>query len=137
MPKNKAAHAASDHCRLRQVERRRKEDGFGVISLHWRGILRDAGVPIEKDIVRLDGHSQKYKRKAKEGFWAPSWACKLLSSTTGGRCTRTLRVIILHYLQQHPDVAKCVIPATTLTDWATVYAWLYKEIKESTPPRRI
>lgn len=134
--KNQHAHAVSDYCRLLLTKRRRKEAGFGIISLQWVRILHDADVPIEKDIVRLDGIGRKYDQKAEEGFWAPDWACMLLNSTVGGKCTRTTRVIILHHLQRNPDLAKAVVPAKHLTDWQTVYEWLFKEIRGRLPRQR-
>jgi len=127
--KNREAHEASDFCRLRQVIQTRREEGLDICSWRWRGIMQDAGVPLTRDIIRLENSGRKYKRKAVEGTWAPDWACAIMRRTQI-RYPRQLRVIFLYHLLHNEELAKAVIAAIRLSNWAKVYEWLYEEIKK-------
>jgi hypothetical protein len=136
LARNEEAHKKSDFCRLRCTVKARHEAGFAKCMAQWKAILKDAGVPFERDIVRMNGIGKKYEQKAIVGLWAPRWACRLLGTTKNGNCGRNLRVLILHHLQHNPEFLMCIDAAERLTDWSTAYALVYEEIRNKYPSRR-
>jgi len=95
------AHVGSDYCKLTVIHRNRRREGLQVCHGNWIRLVRDAGIPLIEDFIRLDFKNKMYERVGIKGYWIPNWVDTFLHKTADkspNKISRNRRVKYLHVL---------------------------------------
>ena len=91
------AHVGSDYCTFAVTYRVLRTSGLAVCHGNWLKLISEAGVPLIKDAVRLEG-IRLYEKKCVSGYWIPNWAYAFLHKTSVQSSQKLSRVRRVKYL---------------------------------------